>query len=47
MGWNSVFFVAVLFGAIGCLVIATLWKAPADGYAKAEEVLAEINSTEI
>ena len=47
MGWNSVFFVAVLFGAIGCLVIATLWKAPADGYAKAEKVLAEINTTEI
>ena len=42
MGWNSVFFVAVLFGAIGCLVIATLWKAPADGYAKAEQVLKEM-----
>lgn len=42
MGWNSVFFVAVLFGAIGCLVIATLWKAPADGYAKAEKVLKEM-----
>lgn len=42
MGWNSVFFVAVLFGTIGCLVIATLWKAPADGYAKAEKVLEEI-----
>lgn len=42
MGWNSVFFVAVLFGAIGCLVIATLWKAPADGYEKAEKVLNEM-----
>ena len=42
MGWNSVFFVAVLFGAIGCLVIATLWKAPADGYEKADKVLKEM-----
>lgn len=42
MGWNSVFFVAVLFGAIGCLVIATLWKAPADGYEKADKVLQEM-----
>ena len=44
MGWNSVFFVAVLFGAIGCLIIATIWKAPADGYAKAEKVLKEIDA---
>lgn len=42
MGWNSVFFVAVLFGAIGCVVIATIWKAPADGYQKAEQVLKEM-----
>ena len=42
MGWNSVFFVAVLFGAIGCVVISTIWKAPADGYQKAEQVLKEI-----
>lgn len=42
MGWNSVFFVAVLFGAIGCLFIATLWKAPADGYEKADKVLKEM-----
>ena len=42
MGWNSVFFVAVLFGTIGCVVIATIWKAPADGYQKAEQVLKEM-----
>jgi OPA family glycerol-3-phosphate transporter-like MFS transporter/OPA family sugar phosphate sensor protein UhpC-like MFS transporter len=41
MGWNSVFFVAVLFGAIGCLVIATLWKAPADGYEKLNRIIKE------
>lgn len=42
-GWNSVFVVAIAFGVLGCLVIATIWKAPADGYAKAEKVLEEIN----
>ena len=41
-GWNSVFLVAVIFGLIGCLVIATIWKAPADGYEKAAAVLDEI-----
>lgn len=43
-GWNSVFLVAVIFGVIGALVIATLWKAPADGYAKAEKVMKEIEN---
>lgn len=43
-GWNSVFLVAVAFGIIGCLIIATLWKAPADGYEKAAEVMKEIRN---
>lgn len=43
-GWNSVFLVAVIFGVIGALVIATLWKAPADGYPKAEKVMKEIEN---
>ena len=43
-GWNSVFLVAVMFGILGCLVIATLWKAPADGYSKAAEVMEEIKT---
>ena len=43
-GWNSVFLVAIIFGAIGSLVIATLWKAPADGYEKAEKVMEEIKT---
>ena len=43
-GWNSVFLVAVMFGILGCLVIATLWKAPADGYKKAAEVMEEIKT---
>jgi OPA family glycerol-3-phosphate transporter-like MFS transporter/OPA family sugar phosphate sensor protein UhpC-like MFS transporter len=41
-GWNSVFIVAIIFGIIGSLVIATIWNAPADGYEKAEKVLADI-----
>lgn len=45
-GWNSVFLVAIIFGAIGSLVIATLWKAPADGYEKAEKVMEEIKTIE-
>ena len=34
--------VSVIVGVIGSLVIATMWKAKADGYEKAEKVLAEI-----
>jgi OPA family glycerol-3-phosphate transporter-like MFS transporter/OPA family sugar phosphate sensor protein UhpC-like MFS transporter len=45
-GWNSVFLVAVIFGLLGCLVIATIWKAPADGYEKAAKVLDEIKDME-
>ncbi len=45
-GWNSVFLVAVIFGVIGCLVIATLWNATADGYEKAVKVLDEIKNLE-
>lgn len=41
-GWNSVFIVAIAFGVLGCLVIATIWKAPADGYSKAKEVMNEM-----
>ncbi len=43
-GWNSVFEVAIVFGIIGSIVIATIWKAPADGYEKAKAVLKEIDS---
>lgn len=40
-GWNSVFEVAIVFGIVGTIVIATIWKAPADGYCKAEPILEE------
>ena len=38
-GWNSVFLVAVIFGILGAAATALIWKAPADGYAKAEELI--------
>ena len=41
-GWNSVFEVAIGFGIAGALIIATMWKAPADGYGKAEKLLEQI-----
>ncbi len=41
-GWNSVFLVSVIVGIIGSLVMATMWRAKADGYEKAEKVLEEI-----
>lgn len=41
-GWNSVFEVAVGFGIAGALIIATMWNAPADGYAKAGRLMEEV-----
>ena len=38
-GWDSVFLVSVIIGLVGALVIALMWKAPADGYAKAEALM--------
>ena len=41
-GWNGVFTVALIFGAVGILVIATMLKAPATGYTKVNKILAEV-----
>ncbi len=38
LGWNAVFEVAIIFGVIGSIVIATIWRAPADGYGKVAEI---------
>ncbi|MBR4756756.1 MAG: MFS transporter [Bacteroidales bacterium] len=43
-GWNTVFAVAIAFGILGCLVFALMWKAPADGYAKTEKIIAEVEA---
>ena len=42
-GWNAVFIVAICFGILASIVIGTMWKAPADGYAKADKVLSELS----
>lgn len=42
LGWNAVFVVAIIFGLIGTALLAALWKAPSDGYAKAEKVISEM-----
>ncbi len=42
LGWDAVFEVAIIFGVVGSIIVATVWKAPADGYKKAEEVMKEI-----
>ena len=41
-GWDAVFLVSVIFGIIGALMMASMWKAPADGYAKAEKILSDL-----
>ena len=42
LGWNAVFIVAIVFGLLGSLILGTFWRAPSDGYEKAERVLSEV-----
>ena len=44
--WYAVFIVTFIFGILGALILAMMWNAPADGYMKAEKVLAEIKEKE-
>ena len=44
LGWNSVFEVSIAFGVIGIIILALIWKAPADGYKKADSILAELKA---
>ena len=39
LGWNSVFEVTIAIGILGVILFATIWNAPANGYAKAEPIL--------
>ena len=41
-GWNSVFEVAIALGIVGVILFAIVWKAPADGYEKADKLLEEV-----
>lgn len=38
-GWDSVFVAGIMFGLLGIILLAFIWKAPANGYAKAEELI--------
>ena len=44
-GWDSVFLVAVIIGALGIIVTATMWNAPADGYEKAKIIIKDLKGT--
>lgn len=39
--WDSVFPVALMFGAAGAVLIGLMWNAPADGYEKLNRVMKE------
>jgi OPA family glycerol-3-phosphate transporter-like MFS transporter/OPA family sugar phosphate sensor protein UhpC-like MFS transporter len=43
-GWDAVFRVAIIMGCIGSVIIATMWKAPANGYDKANRILDEVRA---
>ena len=41
-GWNYVYIAAIAMGVVGAILLAALWNKPADGYAKAEKLLEEV-----
>ena len=43
-GWDSVFLVAVIIGLVGAAVVVLMWKAPADGYEKAEKLMNDMKA---
>lgn len=45
-GWNAVFITTFIFGILGAAILMLMWKAPADGYEKAKEVIAKIKAEE-
>lgn len=38
-GWNAVFVSAAVFGLVGAIIMALMWKAPADAYDKIDNIL--------
>ncbi len=38
-GWDAVFELSIIFGALGAVAIALMWKAPADGYEKFNKLI--------
>ncbi len=46
LGWNSVFEIVIACGVVGSIIIATIWKAPANGYEKANKILDTLRAEE-
>ena len=38
-GWNAVFVCAAIFGLVGSVIMALMWKAPADAYDKLDKII--------
>ena len=45
-GWNGAYITVVVTAIIAIFVLLSMWGAPANGYAKAEEVMKEIEAAE-
>ncbi|MBQ9547657.1 MAG: MFS transporter [Bacteroidales bacterium] len=41
LGWNRVYVLTIAFGVVGSIIIALLWRIPADGYEKVNRIIAE------
>ena len=41
LGWERVYIYTIVFGVIGSLIIALIWKQPADGVAKVQKIIEE------
>jgi OPA family glycerol-3-phosphate transporter-like MFS transporter/OPA family sugar phosphate sensor protein UhpC-like MFS transporter len=41
LGWNRVYIYTIGFGVLGSIIIALIWKVPADGYAKVQKIIKE------
>lgn len=39
LGWNRVYIYTIAFGVIGSLIIALMWRVPADGYEKVRKII--------
>lgn len=40
--WDMVFVLSIAMGLVGTLILALLWKKPADGYAKVDKIIKEV-----
>lgn len=45
-GWRSVFITFLIVGAVGVIVFLTMWKAPRDGYERAQEFTSSLKEND-